>query len=416
MANPAIATISSEVSELLKIKYGPKLVELQNNTPMLYKMLSKSNRELRGDHYEFPARTAQAASIGPRGLRATLPPVVAAAQVTVKIFLKTLYATFDIPGPDMERAKGNMSSFVDNLDDKMKGIMQAAIKDANFQSYLSGTGQYAVTTNVGGAATDVIVDVIKYLRPNRRMDIWDTSANTVIASVDAAPDLAIASIAAATKTVTFNATKPGAIAVGDSLVPETGIATGGTAIGMFLNGLAAIVDDGTNVAVHQNVTRATTPLWKAHVFDKAGVDLTATDLQLLFDIPEMASGMQIDLILASQNGRKQYLDTLITQRRFMDKKFEGGYSVLDYNGKSFMVDVDCQDDVIYGLNRGSIQHYGAFEFAFDESDGNILKWVPRQDCFEGFLKAYVNLGTEQCNANAKYINVPVDSRYTSFAA
>lgn len=420
MAVPGISDVISEIGALLKTEYGPAIIEQVNAAPILWKMFDQSTIEFTGDHWEFPARMVLPQSIGPRPYRTILPTVVSASDQTCKVFHKYQYATFDIAGPDIERARDKAGAFVIGLNDKMNALTKSFIKDCNFQCYLSGTGIYATFgTNGGGYATagPLVVDSIKYLRPNRRFDFWDDSAAALGYGAANAGTFKIASINPATNAVTFSAAVNGVFAAaanGDSLIPETGLATAATAVGIFLNGLAAIVDDGTNVNVFQNINRTTFPLWKSSIFGNAGSarDLNLDLMQYLDSVPAAVSGLDLDFYVAAPNGLKQYLALLVTQKRFMDDKMDGGFKVLEYNGKKFVVDVDCQDGTVYGLHRAAVKRYGLFEPRFDDTDGKVLKYTGRSgDVFEGFLKMYGNLGTDQPNAHGKIQDITVDSQY-----
>lgn len=417
MGNPAVTDIVSAISVLLKTHFGDGVVEQYNSTPMAWKMFDKSPVEFGGNFYEFPIRVGMPQSIGPRDpnggttAQATLPTVLQTSDVTARVYHKYLYGTFELTGPDIERARTQRDAFVVSLQDRMNAITQSFFKDCNFQTYLPGTGIYAkVASNPG--SSQLVLDTVKYLRVGRRIDVWDDSASNMLEAA-ATNNRVILAINPATKTITMNATLAAAAAP-DGIVPETGVAAGAsTGVGIFLNGLGAIVDDGTNITTFQGVSRSTYPAWKATVLGNSGTAraLTLTLMQLLCDIPQAQSGKEIDLLIGSLNARNAYLQLVVNQKRFTDDKLDGGYASLDYNGKKFMVDVDCQDDTIYGLNKGSIKRFGMLAPKFDDTDGSVLKTLAFQDKFTGWFKMYGNLGTDQSNCHAKITDIPVNSSY-----
>jgi hypothetical protein len=431
MAKPAVQDIASEIGTLLKVHYGDAIVEQTNMTPMAWKLFDNGNNEtFAGDHFEFPARMIFPQSIGPRAYRGVLPPPGLSTDVTTKVFHKYLYATFDIPGPDMERARNRQDAFVVGLTDRMNALVKSFLKDCNFQTYLSGTGLYATIVGLAGATNTVDVDRSKFLRVGRRIDWWDDSAVALgfgsanvktaalfqsIIGIDPKGGAIVSGKQSARVTLnTVRTTLFAAIATGDSIVPETGLSTGSAAVGIFLNGLGAIVDDSTEVNVFQGINRTTFPQWKATIFGNAGSpqDLTLQLMQLLVDVPEAQSGLEVDLLMGSYNARNQYLQLLVSQKRFMADSLDGGFRSLDFNGKKFLVDVDCPDDTVFGLHRAAIKRFGLFEPRFDDSDGNVLKYTAQQgDTFEGFLKMYGNLGTDQSNAHGKITDLTINSGY-----
>jgi len=424
MANPQFtdAPNTSELQTLLKTVYGPGVEEQQNLTPMAYKRFKRATVTFGGNAYEFPCRMGSPQSIGMRGYRTALPTPKATLDVTGRVRHKFFYATGDVTGPDLAKGKGNVNAFVNVFSDKMDALTRMALKDLNFQFYLSGDGIYAKVSAVAG--NNVSVDTIKYLRVNRRTDVWDDSASVLLeAAATANRAIGTVGILAGVPTITFKndvtgatIAPPAGTAAPDGIIPETALATGSNAPGMFMNGLKAIVDDGTNVITFQDISRTTYPLWKAKVLSNAGSPrpLTLPLMQLADDIPEIQCGERVNLIIGSPNARNLYTQLLVAQKRFVNTgKLDGGYEVLDFNGKTFLVDVDCQDDRIYFLNSDYIQHYGLMELKFDDSDGAILKHngLPGGDVYYFFMKSYANFGSNRCNAHSVITDLEVEPNY-----
>jgi hypothetical protein len=130
-------------------------------------------------------------------------------------------------------------------------------------------------------------------------------------------------------------------------------------------------------------------------------------------VPETLSGSRIDMVVGSYNARDAYLKLLVPQKRFTDLKLDGGFQTLEYNGREFVVDVDCQDDRIYFINKASIQKYGLFDLKFVDQGGGVLKHdsLSAGDVFYAFMRAICNLGTTQANANSKITDLEVESSY-----
>jgi hypothetical protein len=428
----------SELSAIMKTVFGPGIEQQQNLAAMLYKRFGQSQTKFGGNSYEFPARMVNSQSVGARGYRLSLPEPILNIDVTSRVRHKFMYGTFDIPGPDIEKGKGNVNAFVNTLTDKMRSLTEMMLKDMNMQTYLDGTGVRATLTETDATtATNglVGVDRIKYLRNGMHVNIVDAGDGvTLLANGESDPSEAsgttyawkrftIMSIAAGT-TVSGDGgrvqlgtgsplaiTAPTADTIADQLVRHK-------AMGVELTGLDAIVDDGTNNAgalILQDIDRSTSPLWQAKVLGNSGTarPLTLNLMQVAMDIPEVVSGRRIDLVVGSYNARDAYLQLLVPQKRFMDLKLDGGFQVLEYNGRDFLVDVDCQDDTIYFLNRASIQKFGLFDLKFVEQTGGILKHdsLSAGDVFYGFMRAICNLGTTQANANSKITDLVVDTNY-----
>jgi hypothetical protein len=315
---------------------------------------------------------------------------------------------------------------VNTLTDKMKSLTEMVLKDLNMQTYLDGTGVRAQITGVAG--TTLTVDTVKYLRVGMQVNVLDDDGVTLRAGGDS--DTGDGSGTYNAKRFTVLTITPGATP--SIVLAAAGVATAPTgvsvndyilrhkSVGAELTGLGAIVDDGVNdpaAAVLEDIDSVANALWRAKVIDTGGADLSLQLMQIAMDIPEIVSGRRIDMVVGSYNARDHYLQLLVPQKRFTDLKLDGGFQVLEYNGRDFVVDVDCQDDTIYFLNRASIQKYGLFDLQFVEQTGGILKHdsLTAGDVFYGFMRAICNFGTTQRNANSKITNLPVDSNYATAA-
>src|SRR4029077_15541924 len=331
MANPGFQDNVSELNVLMKTVYGPAIEEQQNLTPMAYKRFKRATVTFGGNAYEFPCRMGSPQSIGMRGYRSALPTPKATLDVTGRVRHKFFYATGDITGPDVAKGKGNVNAFVNVQTDKMDALTKIALKDLNFQFYLAGDGVYARITSIGApaGASSVIVDTIKYLRVNRRMDIWsNTGSNLGEAASQFNRAILSLSVNGVNPLVAYKNDVTGAAlprdgtggttytqVVGDMLIPETAPPAGSTAVGMFMNGLKAIVDDGTTASTFQDISRTTFPLWKGKVISNAGSPrpLTLPLMQIADDIPEIMCGERVNLLIGSLNARNLYTQLLVSQ-------------------------------------------------------------------------------------------------------
>ena len=425
MASPAIVDNISELSAILKTVFGQGVENQQNLAAMLYKKFGSSGTKFGGNAYEFPARMVNTQSIGARSYRVSLPSPLMNIDVTTRVRHKFIYGTFDIAGPDIEKGKGNVNAFVNTLTDKMRSLTEMVLKDMNMQTYLDGTGVRARITAAAVSTGVLPVDQVKYLRVGMQVNVVLTDGVTIATGTGADEDTGDAApyVDARFTILNIDATNL-RISVGSAagtLITPTGTLTDATivrhkSVGAELTGLAAIVDDGVNNAsanVLQDIDRTASTQWRAKVVNAGGGDLTLNLMQIAMDIPEVVSGRRIDMLVGSYNARDRYLQLLVPQKRFTDLKMDGGFQVLEYNGRDFMVDVDCQDASIYFLNKDSIQKFGLFDLQFVEQTGGILKHdsLSAGDVFYGFMRAICNFGTTQANANSRIVNFTVDSSY-----
>jgi hypothetical protein len=439
MASPQIVDNISELSALLKTVYADGVEQQQNLAAMLYKRFGEAQIRFGGNSYEFPARMVNSQSVGARGYRIGLPQPIINNDVTGRVRQKFVYGTFDITGPDVEKGKGNANAFVNTLTDKMRSITESVLKDLNQQTYLDGTGVRATTVgNMGAIAGNVQVDRIKYLRVGMQINIvagivapadgqtlrgtnGDNDPGdatgvrwTILALNPADTNYAGAPSVTIGKGVPLVATTPagGTVQAGGDFIVRHKV------LGTELTGLDALVDDGVyrpSALILEDIDRSVNPLWKGKVFQNGGSprDLTLNLMQLAMDVPEIVSGRRIDLVVGSYNARDRYIQLLVPQKRFVDLNLDGGFQKLEYNGRDFLIDVDCQDDRVYFLNRDSIKKFGLFDLQFVEQTGGILKHdsLSAGDVFYGFMRIIANLGVVQANANAKIVDLVVDANY-----
>jgi hypothetical protein len=438
MASPAIQDNISELSALFKTVYGPGVEQQQNLAAMLYKRFGDAQIRFGGNSYEFPARMVNTQSVGARTYRMGLPQPIINNDVTCRVRQKFVYATFDITGPDIEKGKGNANAFVNSLTDKMRSLTESALKDLNMQTYLDGTG---VRATLGGTAANMgaisaglaQVNRIKYLRVGAQVNVIKSSdGQTAYGGGDNDPgdstgtrftvmtlNPADANFTPGLPSITLGKGVPLVATTPTGGPPATGdFITRHKVLGSELTGLQALVDDGVtnpSAVILQDIDRSLNPLWKAKVFGNSGSprDLTLNLMQLAMDVPEIVSGRRIDLMVGSYNARDRYQQLLIPQKRFTDLGLDGGFQKLEYNGRDFLVDVDCQDDTIYFLNKDCIKKFGLFDLQFVEQTGGILKHdsLSAGDVFYGFMRVIANLGVVQANANSKIMDLIVDPSY-----
>jgi hypothetical protein len=425
MASPQILDNISELSAILKTVFGPGVEQQQNLAAMLYKKLDTSEVRFGGNAYEFPARMVNTQSVGARGYRAPLPQPILNVDVTSRVRHKFIYGSFDIPGPDIEKGKGNPNAFVNTLTDKLQSVTQMVLKDLNMQTYLDGTGVRATSTGAWAAGAST-VDRIKYLRVGMQVNVIAGADGATLrlggdtfpgdtGTAFAGAGFTIMAIDPTTLTVTLGAGSP-LVATTPTGAVVTDLIVRHRTAGAELTGLGAIVDDGIfnpGANVLQDIDRTANPLWRATVLNAGGGDITLQLLQIGMDRPEIASGRRIDLMVTSYNGRDRYLQLLVPQKRFTDLKLDGGFQMLEYNGRDVAVDVDCPDDTWWELSRDTIKKFGLFDLQFVEQTGGILKHdsLSAGDVFYGFMRAICNFGTTQANANAAIRNFTVDSSY-----
>lgn len=145
--------------------------------------------------------------------------------------------------------------------------------------------------------------------------------------------------------------------------------------GKNIIGLAAAIDDSTNVGTYGNISRTTYTNWRA-VYSANGGAGRALTLNLLQTQWGSASidNTRPNLIVTTQDVFNKYNSLLQPNLRYADSKLaDMGFPNLFYNGRPFVVDQKVQTsavDKLWGLNTNFLDLY------FHSK--RFFKWVPFQ--------------------------------------
>jgi hypothetical protein len=170
-----------------------------------------------------------------------------------------------------------------------------------------------------------------------------------------------------------------------------------------LTGLTGIFDDGTNLAVFENITVASNPKWAANIISNSSVNRELTiDLMLnACDLTRTRSGQKVDQILFGLGQRRKYANLLLPDVRFAPTVLKGGYETLTFSGGDgsieMIVDPIAQPNMIFFSPKGAIQKYELSPLGWGNLDGSQLHQRAGYDEWDAFLRIYTQLGTEQRN-------------------
>lgn len=132
--------------------------------------------------------------------------------------------------------------------------------------------------------------------------------------------------------------------------------------GKNITGLAAAVDDGTNVGTYGNISRTTFTKWKANYSANGGVGRALT-MALLNAQYENASkdNTRPNLILATHTCYTKYMSLLQPNVRYGDTKLaDMGFPNLFFQGRPFVVDEQIQTtptEIMWMLNTNFMDLY-----------------------------------------------------------
>lgn len=295
----------------------------------------------------------------------------------------------------IEAGKGNEYAFMSSLDSEMSDARRAGLKDGNRQAFGDGSGVLAYVNGTIAASTALVVDTpgVQYFYPGMRIDVYTS------AGVAEALNVQISSVTESSLTLTMAS----AISVTDnSYILKAGVYNTAdvNVTQKEMMGLSGIGDDSTP-ATFEGIARGTYDIWKGTVVDASSASLTTDLLQRTADKVERRSGQNVTRFVSHRNQRRAYLNLTVPKKRFMSDKMDDGFQVLEWNGFKWLVSHDCQKDTIYMYNEKSVEVFSMHPFDLDQSDGKILKHIPRTDTVEAYYKRYENLGSRQPSAVGK---------------
>lgn len=410
----------TNLSDLLKQVYGPRIEQQQRRDAMTYMEFPVSPRKPGGLGYIFPVHIGSNQAIGARLESEALPSAQRQRYDKVTITPKYVYGTIKITGPAIAAAKGNVMAFADSLASEIQNAYIDVRTDMGRMTFGDGWGQLAV---LSASATPSAVATwtftcdnnlgVHYLREGMVVDFYES--NTLDANNDSA---SITSINPSTKVVTCAALTgaSGTLDSGSVVVREnTREATHDTSsdTAREIMGLLGIVDDGTNVDTFQDIQRtaAGKRLWKANYLANSSIDreLTLDLMQRAIDLARYTGGSTINDIRMGLGQRRKYVALLQPDIRYSPGQLHGGFERITYAGGdariTITIDPDCYPGRVFFLTKGTIQRYELKALGWADLDGNILHRNAGYDEWEAFLCIYTNLGCTKCNANTQLLDL-----------
>ncbi len=369
---------------LLKRVYGKRLVQQQNKSAFLYKMLPKSIFKPKGVGFyaalSVSGNQSGGGAIAETGdLRTAGNETVVQAVITPKINEWTI----TISGLARAVSEGDEASFATGLVRQLDEALENMVKDMNRQAYGDGTGKMATTTVTATSVTQTF-DTVQYFKVGMICDTYTATAAN-------ATDVTVVSIDRTNNQVTFDSSITGLI--GDTVVRAN------TTSALEMIGTTGIIDDGTVSTTFQSLSRSTYPILKGNVIAAGSVNLTNDLLQRSADEVSIVGDGRIDMLISRHGQRRKYLDLVTPDKRFLDDKLDRGYQYIYWNGLKWYVDVDAPRGEIIGLTQKYLERFEVRGIHLADDDNSILKWVPTTDTFLAFYRMYANIGSLKPNSH-----------------
>jgi len=347
--------------------------------------------EFAGRRWVLPAHKSRNEGVGAIDEGGTIP--VAGQQGWVD-FIDTLrhnLGSIEITRYAIRLSRQKPGAFVRLLETETEGLVKDLRKDINRQAFGAQTGALAAVTADG--ANTVTVDSVQYLRVGMRVDLVDSTNDTVLAS-----NRTVSAINATTKVVTYSGAD--ATATANHRLCRTGNWK------REIHGLGDLV--GNTGTVHGvDATAAGNEWWRSIVFSNSGNPFNEDLGQQAIDGVGTSGNGEVELLLTTRGIRRRYVNTLKSEKRFTDKEsvtLRGGFKAVMFNEFPLVFDDDCPKGNMYFLNTDALawiflpngDQPGNWDWVDD--DGAILtRKADRTDAFEGYLAADHNLAVTARN-------------------
>ena len=407
MAGQSILTFASEA---IKLVYGDLHEQLRDKNPALQLIeASSANITKNGKEVIFDTHIGRNQGIGARGIREKLPLAGAQKYKQAHLYLTNLYGSIEVDGQLFEQASEDYQSFINIVDNEIKGLRKDLANDLNRQVYGDGSGKLAVVS-AQPSSTTLTVDSVHFLEEGMTFDVVDPTTGVKQQS-GAASSLEIVGINETTNVITVTGTLgtfTTNINAGDILVRSS---NGVNSFGKEWTGLGAIVK--ASGELHE-IDPATYPIWKAteQTLGVPGTSTgTLTELALINLVQKVdKKGGDVDVMLASPGVFNAYWDLLQGLRQFTNgATLEGGQRAFTFDavGKpiKFVSDYAAPKGTVYALSSKEIVVNRKKDWSWMDRDGSMWSRVADTDAYEARYYQYSQLGTYRRNAHAVLSNI-----------
>jgi len=403
MAGQSILTFASEA---LKLVYGDLHEQLRSKTPALdFIESSSAHITQNGREVIFDTHIGRNHGIGARGVGEKLPVAGAQKYKQAHLYLKNFYGAIEVDGQLFEQAADNYNSFINVVDNEIKGLKKDLARDFNRQIYGNGTGTIATVATAATSAT-IAFDTVTWADIDMTVDMlsFATLGNATPTKLNGSTVLTIVSVDETAKTITFDASV--AATVGSVIVRSS---NGVNNWNKELTGLGAIVKSTGSL---HGIDPSSVPVWAATEVALTGAGGgTLTELDLINLVQKVdKKGGEIDVFLASPGVYNAYWNLLQGMRQFTNgTSLTGGQRSFTFEalGKpiKFVSDYAAPSNTLYALSSSELVINRKRDWAWMDRDGSMWQRVGETDAYQARLFQYSDLGTYRRNAHAKLSNI-----------
>lgn len=351
--------------------------------------------EFAGRQWVIPAHKSRNEGVGAIDEGGTIPVAGQQGWVDLQDSLRHNLGAIELTRFAIRLSNRNPGAFIRLLEGETKGLVADLRKDVNRQAWGAQTGQLAAVTADG--ANTVTVDTVQYLRVGMRIDLIDSTNDTVLAA-----NRTISAVNAGTKVVTYSGAD--ATATANHRLCRTG------SWKREIQGLGSLI--GNTGTVHTvDSTAAGNEWWKSFAVSNNNLPFDEDIGQQAIDAVGSTGNGEVEILISTRGIRRRYVNTLKSQKRFNDRDavvLRGGFKAVMFNEYPLAFDDDCPKGTMVFLNTDALMWVylpdgdqpGNWDWVDD--DGAILtRKADRTDAFEAYLAADHNLAVTARNQLGK---------------
>lgn len=392
------------MDSLLKLRYGPEAIDWLNHDKVLLDHLQRNTTSISVDGKTFTLAMIDNynQSVQATDETSTLPTAGYVSSTTAVVPQRYQVGQIRFSEVVMEASRTNRGAFAKAARLEMKYMLKGMSNDVNRQLFGNGTGALCYWTAADDVSPFTVDDnqVLdqQYAMKDMLIDVYDVDDDTTI--LNSTNGFTISAITGTTLTAAAGVDGLSGTADGDYAVRHGTRKTSGT-LGlemMGLKGIVALTDPPLLASGLQGKARSGNAQWQAGsgngVFTSVG-DITEDAIQQAVDVVE--DWGTVKLILTSKGVRRQYLNYLVGDRRYVNiMKFGGGFSALEYNGIPIVTDKHCQKKTMYVLDTDVLALYTLSNVKWMDSDGHVLHRTGTTMEYQATLRWFMELGVKDC--------------------
>lgn len=359
--------------------------------------------EFAGRQWVIPAHKSRNEGVGAIDEGGPIPVAGQQGWVDLQDNLRHNLGAIELTRYAIRLSNRNPGAFIRLLEGETKGLVRDLRKDVNRQAWGAQTGALASVTADG--ANTVTVDTVQYLRVGMRIDIVDSTNDTILAT-----NRNLTIVNATTKVVTYSGVDVATTA--NHRLARTG------SWKKEIQGMGTLIN---NAGILHGVdsTAAGNEWWNSIIRLNAGLPFDEDTGQQVIDGVGASGNAEVELLISTRGVRRRYVNTLKSQKRFNDKDsvvLHGGFKAVMFNEFPLAFDDDCPKGTMVFLNTDAFMWIylpdgdqpGNWDWVDD--DGAILtRKADRTDAFEAYLAADHNLATTARNQLGKITGLEDDT-------